>query len=270
MINATKIVWEQLKYFPLIVRMVRYGDQSTYQNFFLGQAWKIINPILQVSVYFVIFGLGLRNIGQGSNPLNYAAWMMLGMATWRFMDESILGGSQSIKKQIGIVSKMKFPLSVLPSISIATAIWTFVALSGVSMIFLFLSGSGISTKWPWVFYYFFAATCLSYSFSLFNSTIIILIPDYISILRLLMSMGMWLAGVVFQIDNLNNVVGDLLRLSPFYYVVYGMRDAWIHSDGVFESYFQTGTIIFWSITLVLLLLGSYLHLKFKKNFMEYL
>lgn len=270
MINATKIVWEQLKYFPLIIRMVRYGDQSTYQNFFLGQAWKIINPILQVSVYFVIFGLGLRNAGNNSSPWTYAAWMMLGMGTWRFMNESILGGSQSIKKQIGLVSKMKFPLSVLPSISIASAIWTFLALFSVSTLFLYLSGSSISSRWPLIFYYFFATVCLSYSFSLLNSTIVILIPDYISILRLMMSMGMWLAGVIFKIDNLNNTVGDILRLSPFYYVVYGMRDAWIHSDKMFEIHFQTGTIIFWSTTIIFLLLGSFLHLKFKKNFMEYI
>lgn len=250
--------------------MVRYGDQSTYQNFFLGQAWKIINPILQVSVYFVIFGLGLRNMGQGGNGWNYAAWMMLGMATWRFMNEAIMGGSQSIKKQIGIVSKMKFPLSVLPSISIASAIWTFIVLFGLATLFMYFSGSAISSKWPWVFYYFFATVCLSYSFSLFNSTIVILIPDYISILRLVMSMGMWLSGVIFKIDNSNNIIGDLLRLSPFYYVVYGIRDAWIHSDGVFEAHFQTGSIIFWSGTILFLVLGSYLHLKFKKNFMEYL
>ncbi|MDI6553858.1 ABC transporter permease [Leuconostoc falkenbergense] len=270
MINATKIVWEQLKYFPLIIRMVRYGDQSTYQNFFLGQAWKIINPILQVSVYFVIFGLGLRNAKDGGNPWNYAAWMMLGMGIWRFMNEAILGGSQSIKKQIGLVSKMKFPLSVLPSISIASAIWTFLALFGVATLFMLFGGIGISSKWPWIFYYFLAAVCLSYSFSLLNSSIIILIPDYISILRLIMSMGMWLAGVIFQIDTLNNIVGSILRLSPFYYVVYGMRDAWIASDSLFEAGFETGTILFWSITMLFLLFGSYLHLKFKKNFMEYM
>lgn len=270
MINAVKVVWEQILYFPLIVRMVKYGDQSTYQNFFLGQAWKIINPILQVSVYFVIFGLGLRNMNQGGNPWAYAAWMMLGMGIWRFMNEAILNGSQSIKKQIGLVSKMKFPLSVLPSISIASAIWTLLALGTVSTVFIYMGGASINSRWPLVLYYFIAAVCLSYSFSLLNSTIVILIPDYISILRLMMSMGMWLAGVIFRIDNLNNVVGDILRLSPFYYVVYGIRDAWIKSDQIFQSSFGTGTIIFWSTVAVFLLVGSFLHLKFKKNFMEYL
>ncbi|MFK8246482.1 MAG: ABC transporter permease [Leuconostoc mesenteroides] len=270
MINAVKIVWEQILYFPLIIRMVKYGDQSTYQNFFLGQAWKIINPILQVSVYFVIFGLGLRNMGQGGSPWKYAAWMMLGMAVWRFMNEAILSGSQSIKKQIGLVSKMKFPLSVLPSISIASAIWTFLALGVLSTIFVYMGGGAINSRWPWIVYYFIAAVCLSYSFSLLNSTIVILIPDYISILRLVMSMGMWLAGVIFKIDNLDNVIGDILRLSPFYYIVYGMRDAWLENDSMFQAHFQTGTVIFWSAVLLFLMLGSFLHLKFKKNFMEYM
>lgn len=270
MINAIKIIYEQIKYFPLIVRMVRYGDQSTYQNFFLGQTWKIVNPILQVSVYFVIFGLGLRNMGQGGNPWNYGAWLMLGMAIWRFMSEAILGGSQSIKKQIGLVSKMKFPLSILPSISIASSIWTFLVLGILATGFLYLGGDSINYKWPWMLYYFFAAICLSYSFSLLNSTIIILIPDYISILRLIMSMGMWLAGVIFKLDSINNIVGDVLRLSPFYYVIYGMRDSWLKTDKIFESQFLVETIIFWSVVLLFILLGSFLHLKFKKNFMEYI
>ncbi|KAA8362332.1 ABC transporter permease [Leuconostoc carnosum] len=270
MINAFKIVWEQILYFPLIIRMVKYGDQSTYQNFFLGQAWKIFNPILQVSVYFVIFGLGLRNVSQGGNPWTYAAWMMLGMGIWRFMDEAIMSGSQSIKRQIGLVSKMKFPLSVLPSISIASAIWTFLALGTLSTVFMYMSGGSINSRWPWVLYYFIAAVSLSYSFALLNSTIVILIPDYISILRLAMSMGMWLAGVIFKIDSLNNIIGDILRLSPFYYVVYGMRDAWIQNDTVFQMHFQTETIIFWSVVALFLMVGSFLHLKFKKNFIEYI
>ncbi|KDA51525.1 ABC transporter permease [Leuconostoc mesenteroides] len=270
MINATKIVWEQLKYFPLIIRMVRYGDQSTYQNFFLGQAWKIINPILQVSVYFVIFGMGLRNVNQSGNTMQYAAWLMVGMAVWRFMDEAIMNGSQAIKRQIGLVTKMKFPLSVLPAIAIASAIWTFIALFILGSLFLLFSGSGLNAKWPWLLYYFFCSVIFSYSFALFNSTIIILIPDYISILRLFMSLGMWIAGVIFKIDNLNNVIGDILRLSPFYYIVYGIRDVWVSPDILFESQFGICSIIFWSLVLIFLITGSYLHLKFKKNFMEYI
>lgn len=270
MINATKIVWEQLKYFPLIIRMVRYGDQSTYQNFFLGQAWKIINPILQVSVYFVIFGMGLRNVNQSGSVMQYAAWLMVGMAIWRFMDEAIMNGSQAIKRQIGLVAKMKFPLSVLPTIAIASAIWTFVALFSLGSLFLLFSENGLNTRWPWLFYYLFCSVIFSYSFALFNSTIIILIPDYISILRLFMSLGMWIAGVIFKIDNLHNVIGDVLRLSPFYYIVYGVRDAWVSPDFLFESHFRICSIIFWSLVLIFLIIGSYLHLRFKKNFMEYI
>ncbi|MCS8586353.1 ABC transporter permease, partial [Leuconostoc mesenteroides] len=67
-----------------------------------------------------------------------------------------------------------------------------------------------------------------------------------------------------------SVYEHVLRLSPFYYVVYGMRDVWLQPDKVFEATFCSGTVIFWSITLFFLLIGSYLHVKFKKNFMEYL
>ncbi|KAA8326050.1 MULTISPECIES: ABC transporter permease [Leuconostoc] len=271
MINALKIIWEQIKYFPLIVRMVRYGDQSTYQNFFLGEAWKIINPILQVSVYFVVFGFGLGQSRSGhSNPAEYLAWMLLGMAIWRFMNEAVMEGSQSIKRQIGMVSKMKFPLSVLPAISIASAIWTFLALFGLATIIMVIGGLGVSVNWPWTIYYLLATILFSYSFSLFNSTIIILIPDYISILRLVMMMTMWVGGVIFKISTFDNIIGDILRLLPFNYVVDGIRDAWFKPDLNFDQTFIPATIIFWSLVSVFLLLGAYFHNKFKKSFIEYL
>lgn len=271
MINAFKIIWEQILYFPLIIRMVKYGDQSTYQNFFLGQAWKIFNPILQVSVYFVVFGFGLgqSRTGHGS-PAEYLSWMLLGMAIWRFMNEAIMSGSQSIKRQIGMVSKMKFPLSILPSISIASAIWTFLALFILGTAIMLAGGIGISQEWPWAIYYLFATVSFSYSFSLFNSTIVILIPDYISILRLVMMMTMWVGGVIIKIGTFNNVIGDILRLLPFNYVVDGIRDAWLRSDTQFEATFLPATLTFWSLTIIFLVVGSFLHNKFKKSFIEYL
>ncbi|TGD34757.1 ABC transporter permease [Leuconostoc mesenteroides] len=268
MINAYKIIVEQIRYLPLILRMVRYGDQSTYQNFFLGQAWKIINPILQSSIYVVIFGFGIKG-ATSSKPVTYLAFILLGMAMWRFLNDGILNGSRSIKQQMGLVSKMKFPLSVLPSIAIASSIWTFLSLFALGTIVMFLTGGSVSPHWPMVFYYLFAAVAFSYSFSLLNSTIIILIPDYISLLRLLMSMGMWLAGVIINLDNIDNRIGDILRLSPFRYLVDGFRDAWMMPNIEFDHHFKVYTVIFWSCVSAFLIVGSYLHQKFKNSFMEY-
>lgn len=273
MINALKILWEQVTNLPLIIRMVKFGDQNTYGSFILGQTWKIVNPILQVTAYFLVFGLGFRQVSMPgaptSSPLYYLAWMMFGMALWRFMNEAIMNGSSSIKKQLKIVTKMKFPMSVLPSISIGTSIWTLIVLSVLGLSFLLISGQPISPHWPRVFYYLIATLIFVYSFALFNSTILIIIPDYISILRLVMSMGMWFAGVIFNLGQMNNLVGDVLRLTPFYYLIAGYRDALFAPDPVLAREFTSTTIIFWCTVLLLLILGTYLHRSFKDVFVEY-
>lgn len=270
MIKAFKILSDQIKYLPLILRMVKYGDQSTYQNLFLGQIWKIVDPILQVSVYFFIFGLGLRGLQPGQTVWGYLAWLMIGMGIWRFMSTGILSGSESIKKQIGLVTKMRFPLSILPSISIASAGWIFVTLEGIAIIFILLNGGNFSPYWYGSFYFIFAAIVFSYSFALLNSSILILIPDYISILRLVMSVGMWVSGVIFDLDQMQSGIGNILRLSPFYYLVYGLRETVYQPTPFFGRHFINSTIIFWSIVILFLVTGSYFHEKFKKNFVEYL
>ncbi|MBM7616579.1 teichoic acid transport system permease protein [Weissella uvarum] len=273
MINALKILWEQITHLPLIVRMVKFGDQSTYKNFILGQTWKFVNPILQVTAYFLMFGLGLRQVSMPgaptSSPLYYLAWMLFGMAMWRFINEAVMSGSQAIKRQLGLVTKMKFPMSILPSVSIGSSIWTLIVLTVLGVVMLLLTGQPLSPNWPYVIYYLLASFLFIYSFDLINSTILIIIPDYISILRLVMSMGMWFAGVIFNLNLMNNAIGDILRLTPFYYLIGGYRDALFAPDASFASFFTPATIIFWSTVAIFMIVGAYLHLRYKDDFVEY-
>ncbi|MCT3053877.1 ABC transporter permease [Leuconostoc mesenteroides] len=270
MIKALKVLCEQIRYTPFIFRMVRFGNKSSYQNMYLGQLWRVLNPILQVSVYFAMFGTGLRTFSnRPGGALGFLAWMLLGMGAWQYTKTGIMRGSRSISAQLNLSTKVKFPLTVFPAIEVASQIWTIITLGILSMIVAHFSNLHQVFNWWEALYFFIAMNIFTYSIALFSSTIEILIPDYKTVLSTILGLGMWVAGVILPLDNMNNLLGSILRLSPFYYLVYGFRDSLLTNDEVFDSVFIDGTIIFWAVTLIFLVVGTHLHYKFKNLFSEY-
>lgn len=266
------ILWDQIRYFPLIIRMIRFGDQNTYQNHYLGLAWKIINPILQMLVYFVLFGLGLRGSAElgTHNTGAFAIWLMGGMALWFYMQQGIVQGSKSIKSQVSLLSKMKFPLSTLPTIAILTNIWTFLVLFALTLIAALYFGYTLHFNLWGMVYVIIATHLFVFGSALLFSTLVLLVPDITSIINFVMRINLFMSGVIISLDNLDNVVGSILRLNPIYYLIKSFRMSYFEAHTLQEILLQPYTIIFWAVTILLVMSGAHLHNKFKHNFVEYI
>jgi teichoic acid transport system permease protein len=266
------ILWEQLINLPLILRMIRFGDQSTYQNHYLGLAWKIINPILQMCVYFVLFGLGLRGARElgTHNTGAFAIWLIGGMALWFYLQQGITQGSSSIKSQVGLLSKMKFPLSTLPTIAMLSNIWTFIVLFSIALIAATYYNYPLQFNIVGLIYVVVATHLFVYSSALLLSTLVLLVPDISALVNFTMRINLFMSGVIISLDNLDNAVGSILRLNPIYYLIKSFRMSYFEAHTFQEILFQPYTLIFWSVTILLLLSGAHLHNKFKQNFVEYI
>jgi teichoic acid transport system permease protein len=117
-VNDVKtIILEQINSYGIIRRISKYEEKATYQSHYLGLIWQFLNPAIQIGIYYLVFGLGV-NQGKEVDGVPFIVWMLIGIIAWFFINSSILGGSNSIYKQIGMVSKMKFPVSILPMVNI--------------------------------------------------------------------------------------------------------------------------------------------------------
>lgn len=113
-------------------RVSKYQDKSDYQSHYLGIVWAYLYPIIQILIYWLVFGVGLKKGTSGS--VDYLTWMVIGITPWFYMNSVTLDASKSIYQQVGMVSKMKFPVSVLPSIKILTNLSSFWAMLACSII----------------------------------------------------------------------------------------------------------------------------------------
>lgn len=78
----------------------------------LGNLWNILDPLLLMAVYYLVFGVALR-LG-GDDPLHFLAYLYIGVLVWRFLDASIQQSTQVIRGNRGLVHEIRFPKSILP------------------------------------------------------------------------------------------------------------------------------------------------------------
>ena len=82
-----------------------------YKNSVLGIAWSLLNPILMMLVFTLVYTVML---GQ-SNRRDYAAFILCGLLPWNFFSGSIMGGIGSIVNNGYLIKKVYFPRVVLPT-----------------------------------------------------------------------------------------------------------------------------------------------------------
>lgn len=80
-----------------------------YRGSALGFLWTLLNPLLSMLVYTLVFSLYLR-IGIDKYP----AFLFAGLLPWLWFSSSIQQGVTSILDGSGLVTKSRFPAEVLP------------------------------------------------------------------------------------------------------------------------------------------------------------
>lgn len=122
--EVSTLIKEQFLNIGIIFRISKYEDKAEYQSHYLGLIWEYLYPLIQIGIYWLVFGIGLKH-GNSTHGIDYLVWMVIGITPWFFMNRATLDASKSIYQRVGMVSKMKFPVSVLPTIKIVSNLSAF-------------------------------------------------------------------------------------------------------------------------------------------------
>ena len=94
---------------PLYRNLVRREVRQRYKGSVLGLAWTLINPVVMVGAYWVVFKFLF-----GSPIQNYALFMFVGLTVWTLFYAGIQVASQSLVSNASLVTKVKFPREIVP------------------------------------------------------------------------------------------------------------------------------------------------------------
>ena len=78
----------------------------------LGNFWNLLDPLLFMCVYYVVFGIGFRQ-AQGS-PRDFVIYLAIGVLVWRFFEGSAAESANCIRSRRGLIHEIDFPKAILP------------------------------------------------------------------------------------------------------------------------------------------------------------
>lgn len=271
--SAVTVIKEQIDHFYLIKRLSLYELKSQNRNNYLGMAWEIINPSIQIMIYWFVFGT-LRErapIEVNGTELPFFPWLLAGFFLWIFFYQSTIQGSKSIYTRLRILSKMNFPMSVIPNYVIFSKFYIHLFMLAVTMIIFQFMGYFANIYYLQLIYFIFAAFCLIYALSLITSTLSTIIRDVHMFLNSTLRMMLYLSGVLWPIALLADfpIIMSMMKLNPLFYLIEGYRSALFGMGWYFIEHWQY-TLYFWGLVIVLFVFGSMLHVKFRRHFIDYL
>lgn len=96
------------KYYNYEVRSAKSSLKTEVANSYLNWIWWILDPLLSMIIYYVIFGI----VFEAKEP-HFMAFLFIGQTMWGFFNKNVVQSVKMIKRNKAIVSKVYIPKFVL-------------------------------------------------------------------------------------------------------------------------------------------------------------
>jgi teichoic acid transport system permease protein len=195
----------------------------------LGTAWLVLRPVLDASVYLIIFGLVLK-ADRGIE--NFLGYLVIGTFMFQFTARSVSSGAQSVIAGRTLMKAFAFPRASLPIAAVVreTVSYLPVLVAMVCVVLVLPPGPDLSWRWLLVPFVLALQVLLALGLALLLARPVTRVPD----LQHLIGMGtrFWLYGsaVFFSYERFIDHPGILrvIELNPMFQVLDITRDCLLY------------------------------------------
>ena len=262
--TIVEIIKDHIQYRQQIFKLAKADLIKTYRGAALGWAWAIIKPAVTIFVYWFTFQIGLR-AGKDVEGFPFFLWLISGVIPWFYMSDMITGGTECIRKYSYLVTKMKFPISTIPTFFSISKFMVHLALLAIMIIIFIAMGYPPDIYLLQLPIYMLLSFLFFTVFSLFSSLLACMSKDFSNLVKSLVTAVFWLSGIIWNINTLKDIpwLRALLKINPVTYLVEGYRNCFIHKTWIWES--PKTLIAFLIILLVLTIASIWVYRKLRKE-----
>ena len=90
--------------------------KARYRGSVLGFFWSLLNPLLMLTVYSIVFQFILPNRSESTRP--YAVFLFCGLLPWNWFSSAVSDSAASLLTHGALLKKILFPAEVLPAVAV--------------------------------------------------------------------------------------------------------------------------------------------------------
>lgn len=214
-----------------------YADlKAEAERSYLGVLWWIIEPVLYLGAFYILFVLVLHR----GDP-NFVPTFLCGAVIWKWFDSSVKGGGQSISVHRGLLQQVYVPKYVFPMIAVLGSTARFLPVFTIFCLFLLISGIPVQISWLAMPLLFFTQLLLVLSLAMLVSAVTPFLPDLKVVIDNGLMLLFFLSGVFFNINDVQEPVKSYLLLNPMACLIDEYRNIMIR--GVWPDIGRLGTVL---------------------------
>lgn len=252
----------------------RVGSLAVFQyklsnkEMILGRLWKLVNPFIQIGVYWLMFGVGVRE-GKPVDGVTYVVWLVCGLTPWFFIRSAITKASNAIFSKASVLSRSNIPCFLLP----ISAVWSEFLNEAWTLLLMFIilfgNGCRLTITSLGLIYYIICAVALMSAVGLITSVLVMLARDFQVVITLVMRLLFFISPIIWQGSvKMPAAFQTFDRLNLIAYVVRGFRSSLLYNTWFFRDI--PLMLYFWGAVFVLYLIGGALQMKMGKHFLDFL
>lgn len=236
-------VWSRREY----LREVPASElRGRHLDSFLGNLWQVLNPLLLLGVYYLVFGLGLRG-NRGID--NYITFLAIGIFTFGLIQRSTVKAAKSIASNVTMLRSLRFPRLILPLTDVLTEMMAYIAPMTVMLAIAVVTGVTPSLWWLTLIPILALTCCFNVGAAGFTARVGANVRDIDNVLTIGFRLAFYLSGILYSVDNQfsNATVKRLFELNPFYAIITCARGA-VFGQPAPAALWISATV--WSISLL--------------------
>jgi lipopolysaccharide transport system permease protein len=239
-------LWE---YRELLTFLVWRDLKVRYKQTVLGALWVILQPVVTLAIYSLLFGQLLRVPTSG---VPYPIFAYTALLPWTYFANALTRTSTSLVSSAHIITKIYFPRLIIPFSTVLAGLVDF----GIAL-FLLLGLMTYYGSWPgarllWFPLFFLLAVVTALAFGLWLSALNVRYRDVNYITPFLVQVWMYATPVIYGSNLIPARYRFLLWLNPMTGVVEGFRWALLGEQALDQPIF--GPLFFVSVIITLLVL----------------
>ena len=235
---------ELRRYRDLIYFLVWRDIKALYAQTILGFSWAILQPLIQIVLFTVIFGKIARVSTDG---IPYFLFSSVAIIPWTYLSQSLTTSSQSLVTGINLLDKVYFPRLIYPITPVLAKLVDF----GVSLIIILIVSLvyKVSPTWNLLFLPLFVLLMMSISAGIgfWLSAMAIRFRDVKHAMPFAIRMLMYTAPIVYSASSIPQTYRFFYSLNPLVGVIEGFRSCLLGTPYQWQFILPgiiTATIIF--------------------------
>jgi lipopolysaccharide transport system permease protein len=213
------------QYFRLINVMARMALRADASRFFLGYIWWVLEPLLWVAVFYVVFVIIL-----GTQQPDFLLFLATGKLAFVWFSKSVTQASNSIVGGRGLVGKINVPKTLFPMAVVQECMYRQVAVFGLMVTFLLSAGYEITATWWYLLPLLMVNYVMIVACSFVGACLVCLARDFTPLIALGMMFLMFTSGIFWDVRELGdpNKIELVLAVNPVAFIIDAYRQITMH------------------------------------------